>query len=351
MPQFEKPACRPRDHLIAAGHLYPSAWKQADSFRADRGVDGLPDWPDWCYLPMSAWYAIVSADAGVERLGPQHVSLVGDVARLAALGAWRCTQGIYRFDPALYNAVCETPVNGDLPHDVLYRLPEWCVYMETPELQWLNSPLHGVFAHMEWDVNSGRPELRLLMDADAQLAPLPLHLGAWSLAESISRMLDEAAVQAIAAGFAVDGHAEAVKVLRHQVEPVVSLLLYLCAQASEIGDGVAKPANPAPKRTKAGLRMFPADRPTTWDVGVRLGAALRRAYHAEETTSGGGEHAGPRPHIRRAHWHGFRSGPMKRDDGTEIPTPVRKFTLRWLPPIPVNVDDVGEMPATIRPVK
>ena len=80
---------------------------------------------------------------------------------------------------------------------------------------------------------------------------------------------------------------------------------------------------------------------TTWDVGVRLGAALRRAYQAAQT-GGTDTHAGPRAHIRRAHWHGFWSGPREGE---------RRFDLRWLPPIPVNVEDVGELPFTVRPVR
>ena len=42
---------------------------------------------------------------------------------------------------------------------------------------------------------------------------------------------------------------------------------------------------------------------------------------------------------------------MKREDGTAIPASERPFNLRWLPPIPVNLDDPDGLPATIRPVK
>ena len=67
----------------------------------------------------------------------------------------------------------------------------------------------------------------------------------------------------------------------------------------------------------------------------------------DSSPSGGGR---LRPHIRRAHWHGFRTGAMKRADGTDIPTHQRQLNLRWLPPIPVNVQDVSELPAVIRKV-
>ena len=131
--------------------------------------------------------------------------------------------------------------------------------------------------------------------------------------------------------------------------PILNCLLYICTQSAEITGKHGTPANPAPKKTRRdGWRLFPADGIKTWDVGVRIGAALRQAYAAAE--SQGGTHTGTRPHIRRAHWHGFRTGAMKRADGTDIPTHQRQLNLRWLPPIPVNVQDVSELPAVIRKV-
>lgn len=336
MTEFAARSCRPRDHLVAASRLYPNAWGMFDTMRADRGKS-LPAWPLWCYLPMAGAYAAVCEGNSLQVLGPQHLSLAGDVGRLAALGAWRVTQGVYRFDPAVYEAVAGTALTGDVPHDVLYRLPEWCVYIETPGLNF-GGPLHGVFAHLEWDVATFRTELRLLLDGEAALLPLPLHVGDWSLQEAIQRAADAASVQALGAGMMALPPVPSD--VRAALEPIVSLLLYLCAQNAEIGDGTCRPVNPEPKRVKTGWRLFAAQRVTTWDVGVRLGSAMRRAYQAEQT--GEATHAGPRPHIRRAHWHGFWSGPR---DG------ARQFDLRWLPPIAVNVDDVEGLPATVRPVK
>lgn len=340
-PQFKPRACRPRDAVEQLSRDYPGAWAALDQFRADKGRNGLPDWPAWCYLPMAASYAVVSGGGA----GRVSIDRAGDVARLAALSAWRMTQGIYRFDPAVFGAVRDTPVAGDIPADVLYRLPEWCVYVETPGMQAFGGALHGCWVHLESDANNGRVELRLLLDGDGRPLPVPLHLGPWQLVESISKMMNESAAQLLAHGGAPMPRGVAGP-LRELVEPIVSLVLYLCSQASEIGDGSRRPGNPEPKRTKRGWRMFQADRPTTWDVGMRLGAALRRAYQAEQSgaTALGGEHAGPRPHIRRAHWHGYWSGPREGD---------RRYALRWLPPIAVATGGDGHdgMPAVVRPVR
>ena len=321
-------APRPKQHLIAAARLYPGAWRLADSFRAGRGRD-LPDWPEWCYLPLAGWHAIVSADAGVPRLDAQHLHLVADVGRLAALGTWRMSQGIYRFDPDLFAALVDTPLTGDLPCDLFYRLPEWCVYVETPGLRWLDSELYGFFAHLEWDANDGRAELRLLIDSATMLLPLPLHLGSWTLNEAVNRMMTEAAKYA-----PISKQDTAQPAILKHLPALISLLLYLC---SENADLPSRPANPQPKRTKHGWRRFAPAKTRVWEVGVRLGAALRNAHTG--STPGGGAHARPRPHIRRAHWHTYLVGEGRT-----------QRRLKWLPPMAVAVEDVDALPATIRSV-
>ena len=328
---------RPRQHLITVGARYEGAWLAYDQFRAGRGKD-LPDWPDWCFAPMAAAYAIVSG-GGDNRVSPAQV---GDIARVAALAAWRPTQGIFRFDPALYGALIQTTLTGDLPCEVLFRLPAWCVYIETPGREWMGSELHGFFAHMERDVGTGRDELRLLMDSRAGLLPVPIHLGPWPLSEAVSRAIDLSRAHATVIGApmpdGVDG------VLADGVAPLLSLLLYLCADEAEIGDGTRHPTMPKPKRTNKGWRHFPPDAPSVWDVGVRIGAALRRAYHASETGQGTIDQATgrarPRAHVRNAHWHTFLAGHGRTE---------RK--LKWLPPIPVNIGDIDTLPTTVRPVR
>jgi hypothetical protein len=116
---------RPRKILEAFSRLYPEAWRQVDDLLARRKE--LGDWPDWCFLPLAGAYALVSRGTSLapgERV--EHVGILG------ALAAWRVTQGIYRFDPTTFDALWETPVTGDIPTEVLFHLPEWCVSIPTP---------------------------------------------------------------------------------------------------------------------------------------------------------------------------------------------------------------------------
>lgn len=334
---------RARNHLLRWQRLYPQAFSFIAECHQDKGKPPLPDWPDWCFCPIAAGLT-ACLNCG---LPAEHAST------FTALAAWRYTQGIYRFDPTLYADLIETPVDGDIPADVLLSLPEWCVYVETPEgVEYAGIRVFGAFAFLEFDVaNGGRRELRILLDVDtvsgSELIPCIVHLGG-SVMDGVEAARQEIMRRAPLTTTLTDA-------IYAWVEPakrILSLLLYLCS-VNDISSKkrTAPPINPVPTKTKNGTKLFPADGPTEWDVGVRMGAALRAAYHREQV----GQESEPtgrrvRPHVRRAHWHTFLSGPRLRD-GEPIPSTERRRELRWVPPIPVNVDDIDSMPATIRPVR
>jgi hypothetical protein len=334
------PYLRPGNILHSFSRRYPDAWKQVDEFRASRKE--LGDWADWCFLPLAGTYAIVSKGKTLQSPNQvQHVGILG------ALAAWRVTQGIYRFDPTTFDALWNTPVSGDIPTEVLFHLPEWCVYIPTPDRTWQGSNLNGLFAHLEHDVNDRRRELRLLLDvtgpAGDDLIAMPIHLGKGGVAEGVEAMLQEAARQFPVTVYRAPGEAER---LSSDVSPLVSLVLYLCSQAAEIreaGAGKRVPTRPKPQKTMKSMRIFAPDHPSRWEVGYRLGAALRQALSAHEPKEATGTHASPRPHIRRAHWHSYWVGKRDQPD-------ARSVTLKWLPPVPVNVQGVDDLTATVRDV-
>lgn len=334
---------RPIAHLRALEARYPRAWAQARSFRESRGRD-LPEWPSWCYLPMAGAYAIVSGGSD-EPISPGRGI---DIGAVAALSAWRETQGLYVYDETLLEALWSTPVDGDLPEQVLQHLPEWCVYiaLQAPRSV-AGATTHGWYAHLEHDANDGRRELRLLLDqtldgGSPALVPIALHL-VGDLAASVQAFVGEARRQleihqgmTSEQGEALRAHASG-ELEREivAVEPLVSVLLYLCSSAGEIlarGSGAPHPRLQAiaSRRPKA---------PLTWDVGVRLGSALAAAQAQADREGGAaaGSHASPRGHVRRAHWHHYWMGP--HDDSSR-----RRLELRWLPPVPVNLDLGGIVP-------
>jgi hypothetical protein len=337
-----KISCRPVEALKRIEEKYPrKCWQMVDQLRNDRGNE-IPDWPSWCFLPLAGSMAVLSTYTNM-------ANAVQDMALFGALASWRVTKGIYRFDPETYSAVLNTPVDGDIPCEILYRLPEWCVYLETPGMVYGDRKMHGFWAHLEFDTNDGRHELRIVADLDSEHQRFILHLGKWSLEEAIERMLAETNRMANLLGFPSVGDAGGKAELAKFLQPVLSLMLFLCSQASEIGDGHHGPKNPSTVRGGKFQRIFEAPKVKTWDVGVRMGAALRRAMQCASSNGMGGQ-GGNRVHIRRGHWQGFRSGPMKDESGTKIPSWDRKLELKWLYPIIVNGLEGDLLPATIRSV-
>jgi len=323
----------PADFVKRVGQRFPGIWPRLDRLRGEL-VTHVSDFPAHWYLPFhavartmdSALMEMGRAGLNPPRIAPATVNLVGTIA------GWRVTQGVYRFDATLFDALITTPVSGRLPTDLLSRLPEWTVYIETPGMQWGGESLRGVFAQVG-EMGDGAECLYLVLSVRRQLYGFLLRLDQ----PSLEAALDLAGHPASCRELGINESD-----IREVLPRIVSLLLYLCSESAELGDGIRRPARPVPQRTKKGLRMFPADRPTTWDVGMRMGAALRLAYREDEEqrASGSGAHASPRPHIRRAHWHTILSGSREN--------PTR--TLRWLPPIPVNVERVEDLVPTLRPV-
>jgi len=316
---------KPLEHLSAASKLYPNAWSQVEELVLGKGKD-LPDWPDWCFIPMAGWYSIVSSATGEYHLPPH---LIADVSRLSAIGTWRYSQGIYRFDPELLTALCQTELTGDIPVQVLYRLPEYCVYIETPDMDWFGSPLYGFWCHLERDINTGRDELRLLLDTEAALVPVPLHIGQWSLKEAVARADAETS--------RVSGVPSALleKVLKSSlriksIQPLLSMILYLCSDEPEVQDErnpESKASKPSMTKTRNGFRLFPPSGCRIWQVGKEIGVKLRqKAPVGERETSGGTV----RPHIRRPHWHGYWVGPKDKE---------QTFVYKWVAAILVGKSD------------
>lgn len=124
---------------------------------------------------------------------------------------------------------------------------------------------------------------------------------------------------------------------------IVQLLLYLCAANADVQERRPSTTAAAKKATKASDK-----RPVRhWDVGVRVGATIKRnrSYAAQTQRKGGDhkQHARPRPHLRRGHWSHFWTG--KRDSAD------RERILKWIEPVYINADSPDDLPTTIHKVK
>jgi hypothetical protein len=342
-------------------------------------------WPDYVYFPSAVLEKHISKIKNADSLMLLNRYAPGRFpAFLSMMSAgnmwatWRLTQGIYRFDETLYPHLISTQGAGEMPVDILCRLPEWCVYVETPglgvpTLEGTSIPMYGAWVRIDltkkdWmvlaitpdtdrqdceDCEGGvlTPEENLFSIPRTQHLPL---ISGMTVEDSIAATLDQWPKSDLGALANLPRH-EFIRRTSECCKPIVNLLLYLCAGADYAGPA---PQNPQPKKTKHGQRLFPPNSPAIWDVGVRMGSALRAAYAAQsakDSASDDGAESGRqvRPHIRRAHWHGFRSGARLTPEGQPIPAEKRRFELRWLPPIAVHIYDKGSdnVPSVIHPVK
>lgn len=326
---------RPRRYLVEAGRRWPRAWREVDKVRSRRGKE-IPDWPEWCFmLPEHAYEIAGCKGNGVS--GPQQFE---EAVAFNTLAAWRVTQGIYRFDPDVLEEVWRTPANGSLPAEALLRLPEWCVYVETPGRAVLGREIHGFFAHLSWDSIKRRAELHFVLDSKEGLSPCGFGL-AGDVRSGIEALADEigsASLSELAGEHAGE--------LAGRLYPLVSTVLYLCSVTADIegrGSGERRPSKPHPKKTKKGPRLFAPDQPTVWETGYRTGAVLRSS-RSRISAERSGAHASPRPHFRRAHWHSYWTGPRDRPE-------ERELKVKWQWSTLVNASGPESLVPTIRPVE
>jgi hypothetical protein len=202
--------------------------------------------------------------------------------------------------------------------------------------------VQGCFAFVDWEPRfGGRAELCLIADTPEHglLPAAPIVLGG-SIEDGMrAAMGDYMGLAATIGGpqISIEQVEKLAPATARAAEPIVSLCLYLCSEEPDIAGMLpkmpAQPVRPSPVRVKGGEKTFAADSPRIWGAGWRLGAILRKAHREanqpepKEALEGDPARRGPAPHIRRAHWHTFWTGPR---NGAP-----RKPALKWIPPIPV----------------
>lgn len=321
-------------YLADVKRASPDIWKNIEQFYFSRGTDGLPDWPDWCFVPMAGfWGAISNVPDGNE------MQMVESLPGIAALGKWRYTMGVYEFDPDVYEELISSPFTGKVPVDVLLRLPQWCMYIKTPSID----DTEGFFVHLEYDVNHARKELRVVLDhgdddGGMKATNLILHLESDDLDECLSsvsdfsqRLLQDEGVDIDLGEYGSMGDfmsgavANATGPIWRTILP---LILYFCVTPDEDREPSKSVyyKNPSPKKTKRGIRLFPADGPKHHIAGKEDGEAVRQ--FRKMVKQGGQSGRTVKAHIRRAHWHGYWKGPRDSDE--------REYVYKWLPPTVVS---------------
>ena len=329
----------PSDFLVyVSKHVPASVWAKIDFLRSEKGKD-LPNWPPYVFLPFSAWYEVICEFVGKETFFEDEIDR-DFLQALVVAGTWRVTQDIVRFDPDVYASILDTPLTGDIPYDIFYRMPAWCVWVETRGMVWHYQPITGFWAMLNHSFKDNCDQLYLYFYTGKALKSYPatLRFGGGSVRDGLMRWeksINGDRLNSVATRYFSEVASAGC------VEQAINLLLYICAygfHGSDGEDGSVEPRRPEASKTKKGWRLYPAKRVTYHMLGEDIGLAIRA--HAEKTASAHGMHAGPRPHVRRAHWHGYWYGPKKAEASDK--NSKRCFKLRWLPPIPVAMSEESD---------
>ena len=307
------------------GRIAPGCYSALDRCRGAKD-SGEMAWPDWCELPISAAYTYM-----VYNLEFSDLQAADAASELTACWIWRRSRIVYAFDPALTQALTaqaeDITDDYQLPADLLLHLPYPCIYVVAS--LWEDSP--GFFAWMEYDERRpDQPELRLQFVASTMEHSVGtvLHLIPGGTLRDCIRSTAK-----VCRDNGIDGDVLGADEIRLQLQ-AIQLLLYLASSGAE----TQRRPCPKPRKKTGGGREKP---PKIIDVGLRIGAALRKSRTAYDsgTSTGGG--SSKRPHARRGHWHHYWSGP--RDN--------RQLILKWTAPTFIHADRPRESNIVVFPVK
>jgi hypothetical protein len=245
---------------------------------------------------------------------------------LCLLGMWRLSRNIFRFDPTLFEILKDTEEN-DLPGNCLDKYPYWSTYIEIPPHLSVNCD-----DQKELIVGLLITSASALIFDSRDLTRDKFFIT--KIAEDIEtkQLFSSSAIEMVAfkgkLGF---GNILSGVSMDH---PLVSLstwstfwlatnlLLYINTYLQSIYNE-NKPGlieNPTCFHKGRITKWIASSKNTTWNIGTSVGEQIR-AYNKTNP----GSHNTKSPHIRRAHWHTYWTGPKVNQ------SPV----LRWIPPIPV----------------
>ena len=87
--------------LIRSGMLRPGSG----------GMELLSNIPDWCIMPTLFPFLVMT-----DRYGESfYLTHMNELMTMGTTYIWRCSKGVYRFAPEIYDALIRQPLTGNLP--------------------------------------------------------------------------------------------------------------------------------------------------------------------------------------------------------------------------------------------
>ena len=314
---------------------YPDLDRDVQLFRSSTSLT----WPDWCYLPMTASYAIVIRDADeiFAKLSMAN-ALMNNFHYLSAIIPWRVGKPVYRFDEDFEEELMNSGSEKEkFPVELLFRMPYPGLFIEKP--YGMKDVCDGMYVFLEYDKRyPNAVELRMhyvfkdetigvaffqydVHNADATLFSAKLQT------EARNTLLEIGGLPRVTLTPAN------IDAMMSNCRQHLNYLLYLCSEEPDITRTA-----PIPRVKKNGVAAYSDKIAVGNQAGVILREA-RRASHASEETEPRpeGSHGRKIPHMRRAHWHLYWT-----EEGRKTPR------LKWVQPVFVGGRNVSKPTTIIR---
>ncbi|WP_280221310.1 hypothetical protein [Nocardia neocaledoniensis] len=283
------------------------------------------------------------------QMGEERATFIGLTVQTAeAARLWRQFRVVYRVHPGLAESLLDTDTRTTVPCEVFARLPHPDPFVVFPEP--IPAPVSEPTAMMrEAGLVVAEPPVfigmlvtgmtvdeQLCSTADPRLHQLSVALAGRIRYEGLPYTHEESTLTVPLTGaYSISDLSDRIanlhtfgKITEQERSRIfnttLSLLLYLCSDQRDSRTYQPEPGRKGKKRRTDRKSDTVID--LGFDVGPALQAARREAADDPDVQGEPGEGRRVRPHLRRAHWHTYQTGPRT------APIPE----VRWLHPILVG---------------
>lgn len=290
------------------------------------------NFPDHCLMPWEYWMFSyltgnlpgISLDDFVSNIKKnKKVSAVLNtmVVEWAIAATWGYTKGIYKFNEELYKELIKTKVHNSIPSEVLLKIPEYSIYVETPGLQILDMEVGGFFASPLWSMSKDETHIYFMFKIVKNNSNLKIeekHFAVKGI--MISKDQNVEIIDTVGLCEKIDSPEHNFNI---DLSIPISFLLYICSENNKYNSSLYMPSkNISCKKVKGNnFRLFHASSPRIHKIGEAEGEIIRK-FNEQVNFSSGWK---VKPHVRRAHWHGYWTGKGREE-----------FKYNWIPPTFIN---------------
>ena len=316
----------PIKHIQNISSTYSGIWNLVEqTIEQKEDIKKDMEMPDWCFLPRRAYMEML--DYGHEIGIWQYTDLPirersNIVASFCSLIPWNYTRYIYEFNDDFYQELTKTIFTGNIPREILLKLPVYAIYIKFPEGlaplanvigAWVSlQPMYDTDDKMQVDAEGNAALIvNMVLNLDAnytECMELILSEAKTTLAQSLENILKLGINKGEKISY--KNHAYFTLIF----SDVINCLLYICSQDPDVKDPVwmgEKPGNPKLEKIKGKFRLFPPKKFKTFKVGNEVGRKIRN-YNNDSGIREKTWQCCATSYPSRTHWHGYWKGPKKR---------------------------------------